>query len=179
MSNHSEIQENSKHAIKFKKPSTHTIQYILLHPTRNRQVIKPSRIRVQHKSYSLKTQSACIMLPLLCLWLFAHVAHRLAIQGYWIEWHFPAAFSTTKEDEKHAWGLILDFLIESHDQWSPLSVRITWSGVVLRSKGSPLTIDETIAISSEYLNCLGTMRTWPPAVRREHLIAKPNPLLPQ
>ena len=32
-----------------------------------------------------------------------------------------------------------------------------------------------MAISSEHLNCLGTMRTWPPAVRTEHLIAEPNP----
>ena len=77
-------------------------------------------------------QSACI--TLLCLWSFGNVASCLAIQGYVIEWYSPAAFSTTKEDQVHAWGLIPDFLMESQDQWSPFSVCITWSGVVLRSK---------------------------------------------
>ena len=71
-------------------------------------------------------------------------------------------------------GTIPDFLLESLNHWSPLSVCITWS-VILRSKGSPLTTEDTIVISSEYLNCLGTMRTWPSAIRREHLIAEPNP----
>ena len=120
-------------------------------------------------------QSACTMLRLMCPRLFANIANRPAIQGYSIECHSPAAFSTTKEGEKHAWGLIPGFLIESHAQWSPLSVCITWSGVILRSKESPLTTKDAIAIFSEYLNCLGTMRTWPPGVRKEELIAEPNP----
>ena len=47
-------------------------------------------------------QSAYIVLPLLCLWSFANVANRLAIQGYSIEWHSSAALSTTEVDEKHA-----------------------------------------------------------------------------
>ena len=108
--------------------------------------------RTMATGWGVHMQSACIMLPLLCLWSLANVANRLAIQGYSIEWYSPAAFSTTKEDAKHAWGRIPDFLIESHDQWSPLSVCITWSGVVLRSKGSPLSTNDAIAISSECLN---------------------------
>ena len=120
-------------------------------------------------------QYACIIPPLLCLWSFANVANRLAIQGYSIEWQSPAAFSTIKEDEKHAWGLIPDFLLDSYTQWFPLGICITWSAIVLRFKGSTLSTVDAITVSSEYLNCLGSMSTWPPTIRTEHLISEPNP----
>ena len=71
-------------------------------------------------------QSACVMLPLLCLWSFAGIANRLATNEFSIEWQSPAAFTTTKNDVKHAWGLIPDLLLESRTSWSPLSVCITW-----------------------------------------------------
>ena len=120
-------------------------------------------------------QLYCIILPILSMWSFANIANRLAIQDHSIEWHSPLLFIASKNDEEHSWGLILDFLLESHDQWSPLNVCITWSSIILQSKGSPLTIDEAINVSSQYLNSLGVKRTWPPLVHREYLPAEPNP----
>ena len=125
--------------------------------------------------WGVHMQSACIILPLVCLWSFATIANRLATEEYSTEWQSPAAFITTKNDEKHAWGLMPDFLLDSYTSWSPLSVCIMWSRVVLRAKGSPLTTDDAITISAEYLNNVGSMKTWPPAVSTERLIIEPNP----
>ena len=33
---------------------------------------------------------------------------------------------------------------------------------------------DAITMSSEYLKCLGSMRTWPPAIHTKHFITEPN-----
>ena len=54
--------------------------------------------RAMATGWGVHMRSACIILPLLCLWSFANIANRLPTQEYSIQWQSPAAFSTTNAD---------------------------------------------------------------------------------
>ena len=121
-------------------------------------------------------QWSCLILPMLCMWSFTDIAHHLASLGHIVEWKSPAHFATLHEGEQQEWGLVPDFLIENAEQWSALSVCITWSGIVLRSDEASLSTEEVIILSAKYLNGLGRRRRWPPLVRRENLLNESDPV---
>ena len=66
-----------------------------------------------------------------------------------IEWHpsFPWC-SLHRRMKKNMLGLILDFLIETHERWSTLSICINGPGVVLCRKCSSLTTADAIVMTA-------------------------------